>query len=134
MSSTILQSLVTVHSAEPGRRLSSETTAPLTAPSSGLNKTQSAPSAPSKGIELQSLPVSAANSNGDLPSAAAAQNGDLEMSRPGTPETPAAAATVVPTIWEPHMNRFRLMLTCATALAEGMSDSAAGALIPYMEK
>ncbi|KAJ6784218.1 hypothetical protein PWT90_01796 [Aphanocladium album] len=134
MSSAILQSLVTVHSAEPGRRLSSETTAPLTAPSPPLNKAQSAPSGPIQDIELQPLPAAAANSNADLPSAAEARNGDLEMSRPGTPDAPADAATVLPTIWEPHMNRYRLMLTCATALAEGMSDSAAGALIPYMEK
>ncbi|XWW93607.1 hypothetical protein V2A60_001541 [Cordyceps javanica] len=138
MSSTILQSLVAVHSAEPARRLSSETTRPLTAPASALHKTQSAPHAPTGDIELRPLP-GPANDNSDskvgIPSPASADHGDLEMSRPGTPDgPPVEAATVVPTIWEPYMNRFRLMLTCATALAEGMSDSAAGALIPYMEK
>ncbi|OAA80112.1 Major facilitator superfamily domain, general substrate transporter [Akanthomyces lecanii RCEF 1005] len=132
MSSAILQSLVAVHSAEPARRLSSETTAPLTAPSpAALHKTQSAPP-PAKGIELQALPGPASNSH-ETPSPAGVLDGDLERSRPGTPEAPADAAAVVPTIWEPYRNRFRLMLTCATALAEGMSDSAAGALIPYME-
>ncbi len=131
MSSAILQSLVTVHSAEPARRVSSETTAPLTAP---LHKTASAPQAPAKDIELQSLsgPTTTTTTNAI---SSPAGHGDLEMSRPGTPDAPPAdAAAVVPTIWEPHRNRFRLMLTCATALAEGMSDSAAGALIPYMEQ
>lgn len=126
MSSAILQSLVTVHSAaEPPRRLCAETTAaPLTA-ALPLHQTKSAPPAPAPAteIELRPLPGPANNSNGDL---------EL-MSRRDTPEAPADAATVVPTIWEPYRNRFRLMLTCATALAEGMSDSAAGALIPYME-
>lgn len=134
MSSSLLQSLVTVHSAEPARRLSTETTAPLTEPSqAALHKTHSAPSGPaSKGIELQPLPKHAAQ--GESASPAEAQNGDLEMSRPGTPDAPADAASVVPTIWEPYMNRFRLLMACVTALAEGMGDSAAGALIPYMEK
>ncbi|PMB66450.1 Bypass of stop codon protein 6 [Beauveria bassiana] len=124
MSSAILQSLVTVHSAaEPPRRLCAETTAaPLTA-ALPLHQTRSAPPAPATEIELRPLPGPANHSNGHL---------EL-MSRRDTPDAPADAVTVVPTIWEPYRNRFRLMLTCATALAEGMSDSAAGALIPYME-
>ncbi|KAH8708091.1 Bypass of stop codon protein 6 [Beauveria bassiana] len=118
MSSAILQSLVTVHSAaEPPRRISAETTAAPLAAALPLHQTKSTES------ELRPLPGPANNSNGDL---------EL-MSRRDTPEAPADAVTVVPTIWEPYRNRFRLMLTCATALAEGMSDSAAGALIPYME-
>ncbi|KAM3479201.1 hypothetical protein MY5147_001816 [Beauveria neobassiana] len=124
MSSAILQSLVTVHSAaEPPRRLCAETTAaPLTA-ALPLHQTKSAPPAPATEIELRPLPGPANHSNGHL---------EL-MSRRDRPDAPADAVTVVPTIWEPYRNRFRLMLTCATALAEGMSDSAAGALIPYME-
>ncbi|OAA69549.1 Major facilitator superfamily domain, general substrate transporter [Cordyceps fumosorosea ARSEF 2679] len=140
MNSTILQSLVAVQSAEPARRLSSETAAALHAPLPALHQTRSAPPAPTKDrLELRPLPTPADPSGPADAIATAAPlplHDDLEMmSRPGTPDDPPAdAAVVVPTVWEPYMNRFRLLLTCATALAEGMSDSAAGALIPYMEK
>ncbi|KAM3506263.1 hypothetical protein MY10362_002483 [Beauveria mimosiformis] len=126
------QSLVTEHSAEPARRLSAETTAPLTA--LPLHQTQSAPA---KDIELRPLPGPANNNSDGVNPASTTEthHGNLELMsrRDTTPEAPADAATVLPTFLEPYRNRFRLMLTCATALAEGMSDSAAGALIPYME-
>ncbi|EGX95348.1 MFS efflux transporter, putative [Cordyceps militaris CM01] len=128
MSSTLLQSLVAVHSVEPApRRLSSDTTA--------LRQTQSAaPHTPAKDTELLRPLPTRHTADGAMPSAAIGRHDDLEMSCPGTPDTPTDAATVVPTVWEPYMNRWRLLLTCTTALAEGMSDSAAGALLPYMEK
>jgi len=40
----------------------------------------------------------------------------------------------LPSVWDPYMNRFRLLFVCALNLGNGMVDSAAGALIPYMEK
>jgi hypothetical protein len=40
----------------------------------------------------------------------------------------------VPTVWEPYMNRFRLFSACVMSIGNALSDSAAGALIPYMEK
>ncbi|KAM3446504.1 hypothetical protein MY3296_009628 [Beauveria thailandica] len=102
-------------------------------------------SAPAKEIELRRLPgpannnnnnSSSSNSDGVNPaSTAKTRHGNLQLMsrRDTTPEAPAHAASVVPTIWEPYRNRSRLMLTCATTLADGMSDSGAGALIPYME-
>ncbi|KAM3444643.1 hypothetical protein NHJ13734_001293 [Beauveria thailandica] len=76
------------------------------------------------------------NSDGINPaSTTETRHGNLQLMsrRDTTPEAPAHAATVVPTIYESYQNRSWLMLTCATTLAEGMSDSGAGALIPYME-
>jgi hypothetical protein len=37
-------------------------------------------------------------------------------------------------VWNPYMNRFRLLSACLMNFANGMNDSAPGALIPYMEK
>ncbi|KAM3439123.1 hypothetical protein MY4824_002927 [Beauveria thailandica] len=101
-------------------------------------------SAPAKEIELRRLPgpannnnhssSSSSNSDGVNPaSTTETRHGNLQLMsrRDTTPEAPAHAASVVPTMLEPYRNRSRLMLTCATALAEGMSNSGAGALIPY---
>ncbi|KFA71285.1 hypothetical protein S40288_06725 [Stachybotrys chartarum IBT 40288] len=41
---------------------------------------------------------------------------------------------VMPSVWEPYMNRFRLLSVCLANLMGGLADSAAGALIPYMER
>jgi hypothetical protein len=38
------------------------------------------------------------------------------------------------TIWNPYKNRFRVITACLTAMANGMNDSAPGALIATMEK
>lgn len=59
---------------------------------------------------------------------------DLERSRPASPVLEVDAAEVVPSVWEPYMNRFRLLAVCLSNFANALSDSAAGALIPYMEK
>ncbi|KAI5463483.1 major facilitator superfamily domain-containing protein [Mariannaea sp. PMI_226] len=53
------------------------------------------------------------------------------MSRPSSP---VPSIEVTPTIWNPYMNRFRLLSACLANVANALSDSAAGALIPYMEK
>ena len=55
---------------------------------------------------------------------------ELEMSRPPTPD----AVEVVPSVWEPYMNRYRMISICLMNLGGAMNDGAAGALIPYMEK
>ncbi|KAI0151722.1 MFS general substrate transporter [Xylariaceae sp. FL1272] len=62
-----------------------------------------------------------------------AEERDLEMSRPGTPAEPAVAFEVLPSLTSPPMNKFRLMAVCLFTLLGGITDSAPGALIPYME-
>ncbi|KUI68381.1 Bypass of stop codon protein 6 [Cytospora mali] len=37
-------------------------------------------------------------------------------------------------MWDPYMNRFRLLSACLMNFMDGLSDSASGPLIPYMEK
>jgi len=46
----------------------------------------------------------------------------------------AGTADQMQTIWEPFKNRFRVLAACFTALANGMNDSANGALIESMER
>lgn len=59
---------------------------------------------------------------------------DLEMSHPDRPDSNTETVEVAPTIWDPFMNRFRLLSTCLSQINNALSDGATGALIPYMEK
>lgn len=59
---------------------------------------------------------------------------DLEMSRPNTPDSNTEVVEVLSTFWNPFMNRFRALFGCLAQLGNALSDGAAGALIPYMEK
>ena len=64
--------------------------------------------------------------------------GDLEASRPTTPSgfrgDQDDAVEVVESMWDPYMNRFRLLSACLMNFGNGLNDSALGALIPYIEK
>jgi hypothetical protein len=63
------------------------------------------------------------------------QIGDLEMSHAPSPTITAdgVEVEVLPSIWDPYMNRFRFLSTCLMNFQNGLNDSAPGALIPYME-
>lgn len=39
----------------------------------------------------------------------------------------------MPSFWHPKMNKFRVLACCLIYFGNGMSDSAPGALIPYIE-
>lgn len=56
---------------------------------------------------------------------------DLEMSRPPSPSRQVEA---LQSFWYPKMNRFRMVAVCLANFCSGVSDSAPGALIPYIEK
>jgi hypothetical protein len=64
---------------------------------------------------------------------------DLEMSRPASSDDsrtdvrPEDYVEAMPSVWEPYMNRYRLVAMCLGGLINGLNDSAAGALIPSME-
>lgn len=61
---------------------------------------------------------------------------DLEMSRPSSP-VPVRdddGVEALQSVWDPYMNRFRLLSACLMNFMNGMSDSASGPLLPYMEK
>ena len=58
---------------------------------------------------------------------------ELEMSRPPSPKNDDAA-DVMQTLFNPPMNKYRLLSACFMCFGNGLNDSAPGALIPYMEK
>ena len=57
---------------------------------------------------------------------------ELEQSQPSTPQG-HEGADIVPTLWYPKMNRWRLSAACMQYFGNGLNDSAPGALIPYIE-
>ncbi|KAI0136781.1 major facilitator superfamily transporter [Xylariales sp. AK1849] len=60
---------------------------------------------------------------------------DIEMSAPGTPsEPPVPAIEALPSLTNPPMNKYRFSALCVQTFLAGLTDSAPGALIPYMEK
>ncbi|KAL8944312.1 MAG: hypothetical protein Q9216_000496 [Gyalolechia sp. 2 TL-2023] len=59
---------------------------------------------------------------------------ELEMTtRPSTPRN-ADAVEALQTLYNPPMNKWRFVSACAMCFANGLNDSAPGALIPYMEE
>ncbi|KAM3424114.1 hypothetical protein BST61_g11339 [Cercospora zeina] len=58
--------------------------------------------------------------------------GELEASQPPTPKR-GTATSALPSFRYPHMNKWRVLCACLIYFGNGMSDSAAGALIPYVE-
>ncbi|KAI9158215.1 Bypass of stop codon protein 6 [Paramyrothecium foliicola] len=128
MDAAMLRNFVEVqsHQAAPDESL-----APLAAPQRAVPRTY--PGAPQEGdsIELQR----SIRSGGPAPAVSGKQNDeDLEMSRPSTPTSSPDVIEVMPSAWEPYMNRFRLAAVCLANFGGALNDSAAGALIPYMEK
>lgn len=59
-------------------------------------------------------------------------NDDLERSGPPSPQE-RMAASILPSFSYPRMNRYRVLAACFTYFGNGLSDSAAGALLPYIE-
>ncbi|CAM1511727.1 Fc.00g092400.m01.CDS01 [Cosmosporella sp. VM-42] len=102
---------------------------PLTAPARVVSRTY--PGAPQReSFDLHRIPRRDGVMSG---TATPRTESDLEMSRPASP-APSEATEVIPSAWDPWMNRFRLLAVCLANVGNALSDSAAGALIPYMEK
>jgi hypothetical protein len=64
---------------------------------------------------------------------------DLERSRPSSPvhdhdRNGGIEVEALQSITDPYMNRYRFLAVCLMNFANGLNDSAPGALIPSMEK
>lgn len=57
---------------------------------------------------------------------------ELEASRLST-AIRGTAVSALPSFWYPRMNKWRVLCSCLIYMGNGMSDSAPGALIPYIE-
>lgn len=125
----MLRSLVELHPSSP-ESPSEELYRPLTAPARALSRTY--PGAPHReSFDIQRLSRQPAPGSGVV---TPPNDADLEMSRPATPVPSGEAIEAVPSVWDPFMNRFRLLAMCLASLGNALNDGAAGALIPYMEK
>ena len=58
---------------------------------------------------------------------------ELEQSQPPTPQG-QDGVDMVPTLWYPKMNKWRVLAACLEYFGNGINDSAPGALIPYIEE
>jgi hypothetical protein len=103
---------------------------PLTAPAKTVSRTQVG-TYHRESFELHNIPIRD-DRTGDAFSTNVSN--DLEMSRPNTPDSNTEVVEALPTFWNPFMNRFRALFGCLAQLGNALSDGAAGALIPYMEK
>lgn len=125
MEATTLKTLVQVESA---------TSQLPAAPERVVSRTYPAVPQEDDTIELQSLRYSrGAEPSGRSTPTTPGDERDLEMSSPGTPAEPADAFEVLPNLSDPPMNRYRLATCCLMNFLGGLTDSAPGALIPYME-
>lgn len=85
-------------------------------------------------FELERLPASHGG-HASEPASPAPETDDLEMSRPPSPSATAGdVAGIMPSMWDPYMNRYRVLAVCLANLCGALNDSAPGALIPFMEK
>jgi hypothetical protein len=76
-------------------------------------------------------PVNAPTSGTQTPGAV----NDLEMSRPTSPIlNELDGVDAMQSFSNPPANRFRMLAVCLMIFANGLSDSAPGALIPYIER
>lgn len=105
----------------------------LPAPAKTVSRNYPGGNSRSNSVELQRLPTNGADQDPPTGASTPREERDLEMSRPSTPRASVHAVDTVPSVWQPYMNRFRLPAMCLAILGNGLSDSAAGALIPYME-
>lgn len=126
MDAILLRNLVEIQSGPSP----DEATRPLTAPEKTYQRTYS--SGPYQEEIVNVRPRSDTFASGVV--TPRTEDADLERSRPASPVLEVDAVEVIPSVWEPYMNRFRLLSVCLANFGNALSDSAAGALIPYMEK
>lgn len=136
MDAALLRQLVAVESAPAHTE-----TMPLR-PQPSVTKTYPAvPQRDGTSIELSVISSQATQSGGfqsglvtaTRPSGTAAS--DLEVGRPSGPVEPRdGGVEALQSMWDPYMNRFRLLSACLTTFLNGMSDAASGPILPHMEK
>ncbi|KAM6485811.1 major facilitator superfamily domain-containing protein [Trichoderma sp. SZMC 28011] len=129
MDAILLRNLVEIQS---GPSTPDEATRPLTAPEKTYQRTYSSGPFQEDIVNVRRASRSDGFASGVV--TPRTEDADLERSRPASPVLEVDAVEVIPSVWEPYMNRFRLLSVCLINFGNALSDSAAGALIPYMER
>ncbi|PTB66703.1 MFS general substrate transporter [Trichoderma citrinoviride] len=130
MDAILLRNLVEIQSAQSP----DEATRPLTAPERTYQRKNSSGGPFQEDIAHVRPTTSRGNSFASGVVTPRTDDTDLERSRPTSPIPGVDVVEVMPSAWEPRINRFRLLSVCLANFGNALSDSAAGALIPYMEK
>jgi hypothetical protein len=129
MDAVMLRNLVEVQAHQSSQ---DEVLVPLTAPQRAVPRTY--PGAPHKDDSIELQRVARDDEGAVQEPSARSEDDDLEGSRPASPVGSVNAVEVLPSVWEPFMNRYRLAAVCLANFCGALNDGAAGALIPYMEK
>lgn len=119
------------------------------APQRAISRTYPAVPQRDEDIEMKPLTRPAVASPSPSGPSTPHEERDLVMSIPGTPGAPERRGSwanpdadvdvnnifeVRPSLTDPPMNKYRYAACCVQTLLSGLTDSAPGALIPYMEK
>ena len=72
-------------------------------------------------------------SNGPAKRSSRSSN-ETDPSSPPQSPPPSHASDQIQTLWNPYKNRFRVLASCMTAFANGLNDSAPGALLTSVER
>ena len=85
-------------------------------------------------VEMLPIPISdrSSGSRDRIENVDEAQRVSNDMDRDNQRQGPISDQ--IQTIWYPYKNRFRVMAACLTSMANGMNDSAPGALIASLER
>jgi hypothetical protein len=107
---------------------------PIPLPSKPKPSIQHGFSEPGVSLEMYDMPERSA-----VPGNSVNKTQTLESRPPLTLElvnssSPGRMVDQMQTLWEPYKNRFRVLAACLTVFANGMNDSANGALIGSIEK
>lgn len=140
MSADAFHTLIQIEPSTANKVESYENDMVLPAPERAFPRTyHSVPETQKNSIELIDIKSSSKNHD-PLPSPTATPaelpllRSDLEMSRPASPVEDSEAFGALQSFANPPMNRFRMLSACFITFAMGISDSAPGALIPYIER
>jgi hypothetical protein len=85
-------------------------------------------------LEMYHLRTAEPSSNSPMSNGPAKRSSrSLNETAPSSPP-PSHASDQIQTLWNPYKNRFRVLASCMTAFANGLNDSAPGALIASVER
>lgn len=136
MTSHAFGSLLDIESS-PGQRDHHSIPIPSQKGLSGVHRTASQAHIKPLTVETPGLQFEADSPTPKTPTAKTL--GELEMSRPSTPPPNEMgvgdeAVDAVMSWKDPFMNRYRMVAICLLSITQGLSDSAPGALIPYIQE
>jgi hypothetical protein len=87
-------------------------------------------------VDLEMYHIRTAEPSPNSPMSNGPAKGSSRSSNETDPSSPppSHASDQIQTLWNPYNNRFRVLASCMTAFANGLNDSAPGALLTSVER